>query len=144
MPAGARIAVGGPKPHKELLRPATFNVVARYRTKAGTTDEVLGHLENMAAGTRNKPGNISYEFSRGVEDDSKIVIHESNHTTEDFGLHRQTPHFLTIGAVHSIPELESRTVSTYVTANSPVEAPQQSGTPTNPGSYTSTGSPAPM
>ena len=102
---------------------STFNVVARYRTKPGTTEEVLKHLENMAAETRNERGNISYEFFRGVEDDRKIVILERYHTAEDFELHRQTPHFLTIGAVHIIPELESRAVSTYVTANSPAEAP---------------------
>lgn len=102
---------------------STFNVVARYRTKPGTTEEVLGHLEKMAAQTREEPGNISYEFFRGVEDDRKIVILESYHTAEDFDLHRQTKHFLTIGAVHIIPELEARTVSTYVTANSPAEAP---------------------
>lgn len=102
---------------------STFNVVARYRTKPGTTEEVLGHLEKMAAQTREEPGNISYEFFRGVEDDRKIVILESYHTAEDFDLHRQTKHFLTIGAVHIIPELEARTVSTYLTANSPAEAP---------------------
>jgi len=102
---------------------STFNVVARYRTKPGTTEEVLGHLGRMAAQTRDEPGNISYEFFRGVEDDRKIVILESYHTAEDFDLHRQTQHFLTIGAVHIIPELEARTVSTYVTANSPAEAP---------------------
>ncbi|BCW40313.1 hypothetical protein StoSoilB3_18480 [Arthrobacter sp. StoSoilB3] len=102
---------------------STFNVVARYRTKPGTTEEVLGHLAKMAAQTREEPGNISYEFFRGVEDDRKIVILESYHTAEDFDLHRQTQHFLTIGAVHIIPELEARTVSTYVTANSPAEAP---------------------
>lgn len=74
-----------------------FNVVARYRTKPGTTEEVLGHLEKMAAQTREEPGNISYEFFRGVEDDRKIVILESYHTAEDFDVHRQSQHFLTIG-----------------------------------------------
>ncbi|WP_353713560.1 antibiotic biosynthesis monooxygenase family protein [Arthrobacter sp. K5] len=102
---------------------STFNVVARYRTKPGNTEEVLKHLRNMAAETRNEPGNISYEFFRGVEDDRKIVILESYNTADDFELHRQTQHFLKIGATHIIPELESRTVSTYVTANSPAEAP---------------------
>lgn len=102
---------------------STFNVVVRYRTKPGATDTVLKHLENLAKETRNEPGNISYEFFRGFEDDRKIVILESYHTADDFELHRQTPHFLSIGAVHIIPELESRTVATYVTANSPTEVP---------------------
>lgn len=102
---------------------STFNVVARYRTKPGTTEEVLKHLGTMAAQTREEPGNISYEFFRGVEDDRKIIILESYHTADDFDLHKQTKHFLTIGAVHIIPELESRSVSTYVTTNTPTEAP---------------------
>lgn len=102
---------------------STFHVVARYRTKPGTTETVLKHLGKMAAETRNEPGNISYEFFRGVEDDKQIVILESYHTAEDFDLHRQTQHFLTIGAVHIIPELESRTVTTHVTTNGPQEAP---------------------
>lgn len=102
---------------------STFNVVARYRTKPGTTEEVLKHLEAMAAETRNEPGNISYDFFRGVEDDRKIIILESYHTPEDFDLHRQTQHFLTIGAVHIIPELESRTVTTFISPDGPAEAP---------------------
>jgi quinol monooxygenase YgiN len=101
----------------------TFNVVARYRTKPGTTEKILKHLDTMAARTREEPGNISYEYFRGVEDDRKIVILESYHSANDFDLHKQTQHFLTIGAVHIIPELESRTVSTYVTTNTPTEAP---------------------
>jgi quinol monooxygenase YgiN len=102
---------------------STFNVVARYRTKPGTTEEVLKHLEAMAAETRNEPGNISYEFFRGVEDNRKIIILESYHSPEDFDLHRQSQHFLTIGAVHIIPELESRTVTTFISADGHVEAP---------------------
>lgn len=103
---------------------STFNVVARYRTKPGTTEEVLKRLGNMAAETRNEPGNVSYEFFRGVEDDRNIVILESYHTPEDFDLHRHSQHFLNIGAAHIIPELESRKVSTYETANNtPAEAP---------------------
>ncbi|GAB13251.1 hypothetical protein ARGLB_037_01020 [Arthrobacter globiformis NBRC 12137] len=101
----------------------TFNVVARYRTKPGTTEEILKYLEKMAAHTREEPGNISYEYFHGVEDDRKIIILESYHTAHDFDLHKQTQHFLTIGAVHIIPELESRSVSTYVTPTAPNEAP---------------------
>ncbi|OUM45098.1 putative quinol monooxygenase [Arthrobacter sedimenti] len=102
---------------------STFNVVARYRTKPGTTEEILDHLAAMAARTREEQGNISYEFFRGVEDDRKITILESYYTARDFEIHKQTRHFLTIGAVHIIPELESRSVSTYVTSNTPNEAP---------------------
>jgi quinol monooxygenase YgiN len=102
---------------------STFNVVAQYRAKPGATADVLKHLEKLAEESRNEPGNISYEFFRGAEDDRKIVILESYHTAEDFELHRQTPHFMSIGADHIIPNLESRTVATYITANNPLEVP---------------------
>ncbi|WP_427006005.1 putative quinol monooxygenase [Pseudarthrobacter sp. H2] len=98
---------------------STFNVVVQYRTKPGTTDDVLKHLHTMATETRMEPGNISYEFFRGVEDDRKITILESYRSEEDFELHRQTPHCLNLGPAHIIPQLESRTLSTYVTAASP-------------------------
>ncbi len=55
----------------------------------------------MAAEIRKEPGNFSYEFFRGIEEDSKFVILESYHIAEDFELHSQ----------HS------------VTANGPAEAP---------------------
>lgn len=97
----------------------TFNVVARYRTKPDTTEKVLEFLARMASESRNEPGNISYEFFRGVEDDRQIVILESYQSAEAFEQHRQSPHFLTIGAQHIIPELESRTVTTYVQEDSP-------------------------
>ena len=100
-----------------------FNVIARYQTKPETTEKILKHLGEMAAETRNEPGNISYDFFRGVEDDRKIVILESYQTAEDFDLHRQSQHFLTIGAVHIIPELESRTVTTFTSTDGPAEAP---------------------
>jgi quinol monooxygenase YgiN len=102
---------------------STFNVVAQYKTKPEATADVLKQLATLAEETRNEPGNISYEFFQGVEDDRKIVILESYHTAEDFDLHRQAPHFVNIGAGHIIPQLESRTVSTYITENDPLEAP---------------------
>lgn len=92
-----------------------FNVVARYRTLDGRTDEVLVHLGEMAEASRAEPGNITYEFFRGVEDSQQIVILESYGTAADFEAHRNTGHFQDIGAGRIIPLLESRTVSTYST-----------------------------
>lgn len=96
---------------------STFNVIARYRTKSGSTDFVLENLKELAEQSRNEPGNISYEFFRGVEDDRRIVILESYNTADDFEFHRQSPHFSSIGAGRIIPELESRTIETYIATN---------------------------
>lgn len=100
-----------------------FNVLARYRTKDGTTSTVLSNLSRMAAETRKEPGNLSYEFFRGVEDDRQIVIVESYRSAEDFEFHRQSPHFLAIGASQIIPELESRTVTTFVSDDGSQKTP---------------------
>lgn len=90
-----------------------FNVVARYRTLEGKTEEVLAHLSEMAEASRKEPGNISYEFFRGVRDNRRIAILESYGTADDFEAHRNSKHFQEIGAGRILPLLESRTVSTH-------------------------------
>lgn len=92
---------------------SAFNVVARYRTKPGKTEEVLAVLGRLAAASRSEPGNISYEFFQGAEDDRQILILEVYRGPEDFEAHRGTPHFLELGAGKVIPMLESRTVTTF-------------------------------
>lgn len=92
---------------------SVFNVVARYRTLDGKAEEVLSHLQEMAEASRAEPGNLSYDFFRGVQDDHQIVILESYGTAADFDAHRNSGHFQSIGAGQILPLLESRTVSTY-------------------------------
>lgn len=99
---------------------STFNVIARYRTRPGTTEEILTAIGQLARASRREPGNISYEFFRGVEDERQIVILEAYRSSEDFDAHRITPHFLEIGIGRIVPSLESRTVTTF---ESPEETP---------------------
>lgn len=100
-----------------------FNVVAHYGTKSGATDEVLMLLAGMAEATRKEPGNISYDFYRGVQDPTQIVILESYHDAGDFDRHRESRHFLELGAGKIIPRLRSRNVSTYTSEVIPREVP---------------------
>lgn len=79
-----------------------FHVVAKYGARHGMVEEVLDRLADMAAATRKEPGNVSYEFYRGVEDPGQIVILEAYHDAEDFDRHRESDHFLRLGA-GSIP-----------------------------------------
>lgn len=67
----------------------------------------------MAAITRREPGNVSYDFYRGLEDPSRTVILESYQDAEDFDRHRESQHFLDVGVRQIIPWLVSRLVSTY-------------------------------
>lgn len=100
-----------------------FNVVAQYETKPGETDEVLTLLASMADATRKEPGNISYDFYRGVQYPAQIVILESYHDAEDFDRHRESQHFLVLGAGKIIPRLNSRHISTFTSETIPHEAP---------------------
>ncbi|MFC9352924.1 putative quinol monooxygenase [Arthrobacter sp. NPDC057013] len=100
-----------------------FNVVAHYGTKPGVIDQVLELLGAMAEATRKEPGNISYDFYRGVQDTTQIVILQSYHDADDFNRHRESQHFLELGATKIIPRLASRHVSTYTTEVIPNEVP---------------------
>jgi quinol monooxygenase YgiN len=113
LPKGEVINIGHPV--ERQLMAGAFNVVARYRTLEGKTEEVLTHLHEMAAASRKEPGNITYEFFRGLQDDRQIVILESYGTADDFEAHRNSEHFQKIGAGQILPLLESRTVATYRT-----------------------------
>lgn len=90
-----------------------FEVVATYTTLRGREADVLENLRALAQASRQEPGNLRYEYFQGVEDHSRIVILETYRTPEDFDVHRQTPHFQSIGAETVIPLLQSRTVSTF-------------------------------
>ena len=100
-----------------------FHVIATYGAKEDKIKEVLDLLADMAQATRREPGNVSYEFYRGVQDPTQIVILESYHEAEDFDRHRQSPHFLELGAGKIIPRLISRHISTYTSEDQPHEAP---------------------
>ncbi|MER5183298.1 antibiotic biosynthesis monooxygenase family protein [Streptomyces sp. NPDC002896] len=91
----------------------TFHVIARYRTKPGATEGVLDALTELATASRQEPGNLSYEFFRGIEDDRQVVILETYRGPEDFELHRQAPHFVEIGAGRILPNLETRTITSF-------------------------------
>jgi quinol monooxygenase YgiN len=95
----------------------TFNVVAEYHTHPGTAAQVLELLESLATASRHEPGNLSYEYFCGVEDQQRIVILEKYRTSEDFDAHRESTHFHEIAVSRIIPLLESRTVSTFIQEN---------------------------
>jgi quinol monooxygenase YgiN len=80
-------------------------------------------LAGIADATRKEPGNVSYDFYRGVRDPSQIVIRESYHDADDFDRHRESQHFLELGAREIIPRLEAHHVSTYTSEDVPHEVP---------------------
>lgn len=92
---------------------STFEVVATYTAIQGREPEVLAGLKSLAEASRQEKGNLRYDYFRGVEDPTKIVILESYRTALDFQAHRESEHFQRLGVGAIIPLLEKRTVSTY-------------------------------
>jgi quinol monooxygenase YgiN len=100
-----------------------FHVVSRYRTYPDAAGEVLQLLGLMAEATRKEPGTLSYDVFQGLEDHREITTLQTYRSPEDFDLHRQTPHYLSVGPAQIIPRLEQRSVSTYMSDALPHEVP---------------------
>ncbi|MGJ0383735.1 putative quinol monooxygenase [Paenarthrobacter nicotinovorans] len=87
--------------------------MATYKTTPGSENDVLAHLRRLAEASRQKDGNLRYEYFRGVEDPQKFVILESYRTAADFQAHRESQHFQEIGVETIISLLHHPLVSTY-------------------------------
>ena len=90
-----------------------FLVVADYTVSTGNRDSVLGLVAQLAAHTRQEPGNLRYSPLIDPTDPSHIVIVEQYRTAEDFDTHKASAHFVTLAVGQIIPLLISRTVSTF-------------------------------
>jgi quinol monooxygenase YgiN len=77
----------------------------------------------MAEATRKEAGNLSYDVYLSLEDPREITTLETYRSPEDFDLHCQSSHFLSIAPGQIIPLLEQRSVSTYTSEPLPYEIP---------------------
>lgn len=100
-----------------------FHVVSRYRTYPDTSGDVLQLISLMAEATRKEAGNVSYDVYQGFQDQREITILATFQSPEDFDLHRQTPHYVSVGPAQIIPLLEHRSVTTYTSNPLPYEVP---------------------
>ena len=50
-------------------------------------------LDN-ARNTRAEPGNVRFDVSRAVDEDTRFLLYEVYQTPEDFTQHQQTEHYL--------------------------------------------------
>ena len=90
-----------------------LQVIARYTLAPGNEDEVLALLPQLAAATREEPGNLGFEIYRGTEDPHAVILLERYASREAFTAHRESAHFNELVLNTIVPLLESRVVELY-------------------------------
>ncbi|MCR8669604.1 putative quinol monooxygenase [Agrococcus sp. HG114] len=90
-----------------------FTVIATYTAKPEAADQVAELLPQLAAASRQEPGNLSYSVARDLEHANVFTIVESYDDADAFAAHRESAHFASIGKMQIIPLLESRDVVGY-------------------------------
>lgn len=88
----------------------SYQVIAQYRARPDTADQVAELLPRLAAASRTEEGCQAYAVTRDLEDTARFVIVETYRTAEDLATHRETEHFTEIAVGQIIPLLESREV----------------------------------
>ncbi len=88
-----------------------FGVMIRVR--AGTEDQAAGYLRQLAAATRQEPGNVLYLAHQLAEDPRQIFIYEQYRTVADHQAHRATDHYRRFAAEGLLRLAETRTAIPY-------------------------------
>lgn len=68
-------------------------IVVNFVIKPGKDAEAIAALEANAAGSRQEPGCLKWEWSRHVDEPSKFAIYELYHDREAIAAHRASDHF---------------------------------------------------
>ena len=99
--------------------PRTFlssmlTVIAQYKARPGTGDEVAEVLALHVAATRAEPGCLEFVALRADDDPDRFALYERYVDEEAFQTHRATPHFRTYVEGRIVPLLEERTFQRYL------------------------------
>jgi quinol monooxygenase YgiN len=90
-----------------------LQVIARYTLAPGSEDEVLALLAQLAAASREEPGNLGFEIYRGTEDPNAVILLERYASGEAFAAHRESAHFEELVLKTIVPLLERREVEVF-------------------------------
>jgi len=88
-------------------------LIARHRMRAGTENEVLPLVEQLADAARTEPGNLAFEIYRGMRDPTTYVLLERYTSREALTAHRASPHFQQIVIEQLVPLLADRVVEEF-------------------------------
>ena len=85
-----------------------LTLIARYRTREGTSDEVAAVLSRHVAATRREPGCVGFTVLRSLEDPDRFLLYERYLDEEAFQAHRASPHFRDLVEGRIVPLLSER------------------------------------
>jgi quinol monooxygenase YgiN len=68
-------------------------IVVRWKPKAEYVDSFMNEVEEFTAATRNEPGNLFFDWSRGIEDPSEYVLVEGFRDGDAGKEHVTSEHF---------------------------------------------------
>jgi quinol monooxygenase YgiN len=92
-----------------------YVVAARYVTKEGAHEEVLARLKEIAALSRQEPGNRAYIVNHSTEDPRQILLYEQYDDEAAFQFHIGRPEFAELVKGQIWPLLESRMREIFTT-----------------------------
>jgi quinol monooxygenase YgiN len=92
-----------------------FVLVARMTTREGEQDRAAELIDQLAAASRDEPGNLNYIPHRDPENPRVFMIYEQYRDKAAFEEHGQTDHFKSIGAGELFPLMEERQRNFYET-----------------------------
>jgi quinol monooxygenase YgiN len=92
-----------------------FVLVARMTTREGEQDRAAELIDQLAAASRDEPGNLHYIPHRDPENPRVFMIYEQYRDKAAFEEHGQTDHFKSIGAGELFPLMEERQRNFYET-----------------------------
>ncbi|ARQ67547.1 putative quinol monooxygenase [Streptomyces marincola] len=88
-------------------------VVARWRAREDTQEQVAGILRELAAASRAEPGCLLYRPVRSVDDPREFTLVEEYAGEEALAEHRASEHFRTLVLGQVVGLLETRQVGRF-------------------------------
>ena len=71
-----------------------YVVSVTVHVKGGLAWEFIDATLDNARNTRIEPGNVRFDVSQAVDEDTRFLLYEVYQTPEDFTKHQQTSHYL--------------------------------------------------
>ncbi|MEX2654583.1 MAG: antibiotic biosynthesis monooxygenase family protein [Acidimicrobiia bacterium] len=89
-----------------------ITVVAHYRAREGTAEEVAARLVDYAEVVRTEPGCLTFVVNRDISDDHAFVLYEVYRDQAALDAHVASEHFAKVAVGEIRPLLADRQVST--------------------------------
>ena len=85
-------------------------LIVKWTIRESETSRILGLLPQLAEGTKNEKGNLSYDIYQSEENHNVLFLHERYADQEAVEIHKNSAHYQEIVVAQIIPHLETREV----------------------------------